>query len=351
MSAPHIDHIGIIVADIEQATARLKPLFGDHALVRELPEVGLRVAEFHAANVVIELLQYTDRGDPAFARAYLRMLPGPEKLAGFYMGPDGYTWGRDFLGTESGTPPELVIRRQWYSFMLWGRLSYQADLPDEWFEKALAQRFPEVPARKLFEVTARASKIIPLVTRFHWEDFDFQWYPEACTSHPKYKGFHTVRHFLEGRTMPESGLLSINAYRDASLAQQPPAGQTPLQVAAELQGHARDVLTSLVEFNVLKNKELRLWLNDMEAMAHLGNYYAEKILGATELAFFAKTGDTARKAAAVGHLEAALAHWKQYAAVAARQYRPQLLNRVGYVDFSALTEQAAKDVKMTRDWR
>lgn len=69
MTAPHIDHIGIIVADLEQAAEKLRPLFGDHAAIRELPEVGLRVAEFHAANVVIELLQYS--GDAAFARGVM----------------------------------------------------------------------------------------------------------------------------------------------------------------------------------------------------------------------------------------------------------------------------------------
>jgi methylmalonyl-CoA/ethylmalonyl-CoA epimerase len=64
----HIDHIGIIVADLEQAVAKLRPLLGEQPTVKELPEVGLRVAEFRAANVVIELLQYTGSGDVAFAR-------------------------------------------------------------------------------------------------------------------------------------------------------------------------------------------------------------------------------------------------------------------------------------------
>jgi methylmalonyl-CoA epimerase len=74
MKAPHIDHIGIIVADLEQAAARLKPLFGEAAAIKELPEVGLRVAEFHAANVVIELLQYV--GEACFARRVMGERPG-----------------------------------------------------------------------------------------------------------------------------------------------------------------------------------------------------------------------------------------------------------------------------------
>lgn len=68
MSAPHIDHVGIIVSDLEQAVAKLRLLFGENITIRELPDAGLRVAEFHAANVVIELLQYTEGSESAFAR-------------------------------------------------------------------------------------------------------------------------------------------------------------------------------------------------------------------------------------------------------------------------------------------
>ncbi|MBI2753863.1 MAG: VOC family protein [Betaproteobacteria bacterium] len=66
MSAPHIDHVGILVADLDAALERLKPLFGAPAHVKDLADAGLRVAEFHAANVTIELLQYT--GEAQFAR-------------------------------------------------------------------------------------------------------------------------------------------------------------------------------------------------------------------------------------------------------------------------------------------
>jgi len=67
MSGTHIDHIGIIVADLDAAVERLGPLFGGAPAIKELADVGLRVAEFHAANVTVELLQYTGEND-AFAR-------------------------------------------------------------------------------------------------------------------------------------------------------------------------------------------------------------------------------------------------------------------------------------------
>jgi hypothetical protein len=86
-------------------------------------------------------------------------------------------------------------------------------------------------------------------------------------------------------------------------------------------------------------------------MAHLGDYYAEKILGATDLALYDRTGNVEQKDSAVKHLEAALGHWKKYAAVATRQYRPQLLTRIGYVDLNALSEQVRGDVEMAKVWK
>ncbi len=60
MTAPAVDHIGIIVAALEPAIAAMSLVLPDAPVVRRsLPEVGLEVAEFQAANVIIELLQYT----------------------------------------------------------------------------------------------------------------------------------------------------------------------------------------------------------------------------------------------------------------------------------------------------
>jgi hypothetical protein len=101
----------------------------------------------------------------------------------------------------------------------------------------------------------------------------------------------------------------------------------------------------------IADKELRLTLGDLKAMAHLGDYYAEKILGAADLALFDRTGRAEQKDSAIGHLEKALAHWRAYAAAATRQYRPQLLTRIGWVDLDALTESVARDVEIAKTWK
>ncbi|HXR09081.1 MAG TPA: hypothetical protein VN765_17210 [Candidatus Acidoferrum sp.] len=290
-------------------------------------------------------------GDPDFAREYVSNMPGPDRLAGFYMGPDGYCWGREFMDREPESPRQLVMQKQWYSFMLWGRLSYEPQLPNALFENTLAARFPQVPAAKLFLATACASRIIPQTTRFFWHDLDFQWFPEACLQK---SGFFTVRDFAMDTAMPGSGILNIRQWRARLAKNAAMDGITPLQVAANLKDNAAKALALVAEMRPAQgaNKELRLTLGDYEAMAHLGNYYAEKILGACDLSLFDQDGKTETQAAAVAHLEAALDHWKKYAAVAASQYQPQRLGRLSQVvDLVKLTPKAQADIGIGQSWR
>jgi hypothetical protein len=307
-----------------------KPQFARKDILGEMPR-GLRLW-LTVRNDDIYSFRW---GDPEYARAYIRNMPGPDQLAGFYMGPDGYIWGREFISTEPETPRELVMRKQWYSFMLWGRLSFDPTLPDALFERTLGERFPEVPAAKLYAASARASKIIPRITTFSWGDIDIKWFPEGCTGHPNVRGFYTVEKFVHGESMPGSGVLSIQEYLKGA------SGMTPPQVAEELRGHAAATLELVSGMRPVKNKELRLTLGDFECMAHLGNYYAEKILGAVALAKLQR--DTA-----VRHLRVALEHWKKYAAAATAQYKPQRLTRIGRFDLNELTAKVEADIVLAQ---
>jgi len=291
-------------------------------------------------------------GDPAFARDYILNFPSSKTLAGFLMGPDGYVWGREFTSTEPDSPRQLFIKKNNYSFMLWGRLGYDPTLSDSLFEKTLAAQFPQVDGQKLFAAFSAASKIIPQINRFFWAGGgnDLGWFPEACVRHPAgSKGFYTVADFAKGKTMPGAGILDISTYCGKLISHEAISEITPPQVAEALKADADEALKLLLEMPAAKEKELRFTLGDLAAMSHLGNYYAEKILGATGLAMFDKTGKPELQASAVAHLEAALAHWKKYAAVATAQYQPQLLTRIGYMDLNALTESVQYDIAIARE--
>lgn len=298
---------------------------------------------------------YTFRfGDPAYVRAYIRNMPPESKMAGFYMGPDGYVWGRDFLERHPDPGPRpLVIEKQWYAFMLWGRLAYEPSLPDACFERLLAARHPKASTPQLFRALQGASQVMPFTTRFFWGDIDLKWFPEACLSHPKSKGFYTVRHFMEGVAMPGADVLCIRDWRALLAARQPLKQTTPLEIAKALDGSATETMASLDALReaAKEDSELRKTVIDCEALAWLGRYYASKIRGACALALFDMNSDSSDQEAALRHLGEALSHWKRYAAVRDAHYVPALYNRVGHVDVTALTEKVAADLDIARNWK
>ena len=293
-------------------------------------------------------------GDIQFARDFIRCLPGPDKVAGFYMGPDGYCWGREAMDLEPESPRRLVMQKHWFSFMLWGRLSYEPALPDELFKRTVATRFPEVSAAELLAAWTAASRVIPGITRFIWMPNDYQWLPEACWSHPTYRGFFTVRDFMEGSGMPDSGDLNIRDWRTRLLKNQPTDGLTPLQVAAQLRNDAQTALAGVdaLRPHASTDKELRQTLGDIEAMARLGQYYAAKIEGAAELALFDASSQPEHQTAAIKHLENALDCWREYSAAYTKQYKqPILYCRVHLVDIPKLADKVAADVEIARNWK
>lgn len=301
-------------------------------------------------------------GDPEYVRQYVLNMPSRDKLEGFYMGPDGFTWGRDFLDRNTanqdlGTARPLVIDKHWYSFLLWGRLSYDPTLPDVHFEEAFSARFRGADVRRLHSATTVASKVVPQITRFFWQDTDFRWLPEACARYDHSVGTHlyTVAEFMSGVTMPGAQILNIRQWRHRLANGVAMEFMTPLEVADALDGFARSALGLVRELHAIPadgpSRQLLQTIGDNEAMARLGIYYAEKIRGACDLALFDAGAAEDDRRSAIGHLELALAAWKRYAQIRDAQYLPGFYSRIGWIDITALARAAAQDVDIARSWR
>jgi hypothetical protein len=302
---------------------------------------------------------YTFRfGDPAYAREYITNIPPADKIAGFYMGPDGYCWGREFLDRNPapGKRP-LVMEKQWYSFLMWGRLAYDPTLPDSHFEKLLAARHPTASSPHLFTALQSASQVMPLITRFFWGDIDLKWFPEACWSHPRRKGndggFYTVQQFMEGSTMPGAKVLCIRDWRKNLLDRKPMTETSPLEIATALEGAAAETFAALeaLRESAKTDPELQKNIIDTECLAHLGHYYAAKIRGSCALALFDASSDSSEHTTALRHLTEALTHWKSYATLRDANYVPALYNRLGNVDITAITEAVAADIEIAKSWK
>ncbi len=285
--------------------------------------------------------------DPAFARAYFKAMP-KKNLEGFYLGPDGYTWGREYLSKTPATPNQLVIKKRWYSFRINGRLAYDPELPDSYFISLLANRYPQVNSKALFEAWAAASKIMPLVNRFHNEraQNDFQWYPEACTS---FYGFRTIDNFINSAPQKGEGLAGIPEYTKAVLNGTSVIGTSPFEVAGEFKKVSDRAVSLVAGMSDIKSKELLETINDIKAMAYLGLYYSHKIRAATNKDIFDKSADAAQKTKckneALRSLRDASVAWQKYAAQMDRSYVPQYLTRMHFaIDFKAMQANVDKEI-------
>jgi hypothetical protein len=298
---------------------------------------------------------YTFRfGDPGYVREYIQNMPPADKIAGFYMGPDGYTWGRDFLDrTPDAGKRQLVIDKQWYSFMLMGRLAYDPGLTDAHFEKLLAARHPKAPSNHLFRALQGAAQVYPLISSFIYKGNDYQWFPEASLSSPKYRGFYTISHFMDATPVSREKVMRIRDWRESVVENKPMKAATPLDVATSLERVATDTFTSLDPLREAAKADVELSKNvtDCEAQAWLGRYYASKIRAACALALFDINSDKSERETAIRHLDDALSHWKKHASVRDSHYVPALYNRLGHVDVTALTEKVAEDIGIARNWK
>jgi len=290
---------------------------------------------------------------PDFVRDFVKNIPY-EKSQGYYFGSDMWVWGREYLSQRPASPRQLEIDKHWLHFLLWGRLGYDPTLDDTRLAALVGQRFPGVDGAQLLAAWQHASMIYPLVTGFHWANFDFQWYIEACRSRPEpaktTSGFHSVETFINQPVHPGTDNLTIPKYVAGVTSGSMPAGTTPPQVADRIDAQVDAVLhPKALAPPRAGQREYAATVDDIAMMASLGRYYAAKIRGATELALYRATRDARHQQLAVKHLEAAAKSWGIYAAAARKAYGASFwTNRVGRVDWQELTAEVRHDIDIAR---
>lgn len=291
-------------------------------------------------------------GAPDFVREFIENIPH-DVSQGFYYGSDQWVWGREFLSLNPKSPRELELNKHWYHWLMWGRLGYDPTVDNERFEALLSDRFPGVSGNLLLDAWQSASMIYPVTTGFHWGQFDFQWYIEACRSRPgpaqTESGFHDVNRFITLEPHPGTDNVSIPDFVESVATGVEVEGTTPPMVAQRLRELSHASLEKLQEIDAGGNSELLATLSDIRAMALLGSYYSQKIAGATELALYRRTGMKTHQEQAIGELANAADTWRQYTALAASLYKnPIWMNRVGIVDWEELNAEVLRDIEIAR---
>ena len=283
-------------------------------------------------------------GNPEYVSEFYRNLP-LAVTEGIHMGSDGYVWGRVFADKAASMSQRLEMEKHWYSFMMWGRLAYNNDLPRSFFESKLQQRFGTPQAAVLFDAWAAASEIIPQINRFQFRPGDRQFAPESSSSR---ETFRYVNDFQVATPMPKSRVINPREYvrrvlNNLDLEQ----AITPLEVAGNLEQKAILALSLIDRKIEVSSEELALTLDDIKAMSYLGLYYATKIRAAVALEFFEKGNQsTEHRQQALANIRSALQHWQSYRQIATHNYHPQMLSRVGRLDWEILEKEVEYEVQL-----
>ncbi len=259
---------------------------------------------------------YHNWGDPGFARSYVNgMIDKGDWFIGYYMGSDGYSPTRTFFSKDSVTQGLLEVQRQWYMFMLWGRISYNPMIADAVFRNHMALRYPQVAADQLFTAWSKSSRGLPKVGDMITGTLgrDDQWWPEACQSDD---GFLTVADFGNAKANKGSALSSIDESASGRFGDK----KSTYAVADEIETDAVSALSIVNTMSAGPNAELGVTLGNIKAMSYLTVYYAYKIRGATRL----KANDKEKAKNAVG---TAYCWWMKYSNLMDSMYHGMTMAR------------------------
>ena len=297
-------------------------------------------------------------GSPDYAREFIKWMPH-EHIAGFYMGSDTYVWGREFISKNPELAGRLEIDKHWYNFRLWGQLAYNNELDDDYWEAALEHRLPGIDAKRLLVAWESVSEVIPQLNRSVWSPTDGSFAAEGCR---RTTGFLTLDGYQFERpamvlnrieNAPDPQCISVTDWAKAKFAGKELEGNSPLQVAENLDGYAAVAQAALpaLRAQMGSNVELKETLNDIDSMAFLGRYYADKMRGAAKLALYRESGRQVSKYLdqSVAHLEDAVEEWKAYSAVLTPQYKTQIGARANSMDWNGTLKYVEQEVETVRE--
>jgi hypothetical protein len=310
---------------------------------------------WHLRNDDLFILRW---GDPDFVRETVRHMAGPD-TAGFVEGSELDVPGPDRIHTEAAKAHldwQYKFEKHWFRYMLWGRVGYNASEPDATWLGHFRRRFGAA-GDDVYEAIHQSGKIAPLITSYHWNYMNGDWYPEGSigtwnTSHEQprvnYRRaamYHDIRTYIFNNTIGGE-MANIPEF----VAGSKKVG--PLEVADRLEQYGTRTLelTARARTHVEKGaKEFACTEADLMAYGNLGLYYAEKLRGAAHLARWMFRADAQEQKQAVAHLELALKAWRGVVAATANHYVTHEVWLFGQFDWKRYLPDVEADIRLARE--
>jgi hypothetical protein len=279
-------------------------------------------------------------GVPDFIRAHIAR-NGNEGgaqpyVGGYFVGSETYIPALDYFTALDHPQWKWAFQRQWLFYQLWGRLLYDPGTPDTVFEAAFARRYGARGAG-LLRAFALASRTQLRLASLYDSRWDFTLYSEGFLAlqgeTTKYIGIDALIH---QPTMDPDYVSVADFVRETRAGHGfAPGSVTPPALAAALERDCRAALALVDGIDAGEDTALRYEVADVRVWANLGLHLAEKLRGAVALENFRAGHDAADQAAAVAHLENALAAWDEVVKITTPLYKDMRLTHYNGNSFDA----------------
>src|SRR5690625_404524 len=300
-------------------------------------------------------------GVPEFIRGHIELNATESYVGGYFLGSETYIPALDyFTAIEEPVSWTYAFERQWLYYMLWGRLLYNPETPDEVFQQAFNTRYGS-KADNLLQAYALASSSQLRLASLYDSRWDFTIYSEGFLAlQGQYTSYISVDRLINQPPM-DPDYVSVADYvsmtRSGDSFEQHQV--TPPKLIKMLQRDNREALRLVENIDTSGNPSLMYEVADVMTWANIGLHLAEKLKGAIALQTYRLEGDEILRQEAIAHFEKALYHWDEIIRITRPIYKDMPLTHYNHNFFYAnddnlfhwelIRDEVAMDVEIARN--
>lgn len=298
-------------------------------------------------------------GEPGFIRDHIAN-NGHDYVGGYFVGSEGYIPAKDYSHELSPHQTwQYAFEKQWLFYLLWGRLLYDPKTPDPVFTAAFEERYGRGVGRDLLQAYTLASRVPLRLAAFHAATWDYTLYSEGFLAPARSRGlfdgvspFISIDELIQHQTLDPAYVSIADFVKRAQKEVSPKVTVTPLRLADASEKDEREVLESIQRLRTKVTPysgALECELDDLEAWANLGLYFADKLRAGVALETFREGGSADEKQKAIAYLERAAKEWGNLVSVTRRHYRETpYVARFSFA-WANYQDQVERDIQIARE--